>query len=425
MTEIQAPTGKTKSETRRDPDFLLKKIDTYYKHRLRDTWHNRHPMKGKTPKEGDIQVRTNDYLCIAKHPDLIDAEKQYLDAHGHGEAVSRIWLHHEKDILNSFEARAAKLMQAEASVLCNSGYCANTGLIQAIATPELPIYLDMKAHLSLWEGVKCSDGVAIPFRHNDVNHLERQIKKFGHGIVVVDAVYSIDGNVCPVADILDVCERHDCVIIVDETHSFGALGPDGAGLSVAQGLAERIHFRTIGLSKAVPSRGGLVICSQKNAEFLRYESLPTIFSTTVLGHEVAGYHAALDIFANEPWRRERLHKNHTQIRTALDQIGYNVNASKSQIIALEAGDILTTVRLRDALEDRGIFGALFFPPATPEKRCLMRFTINCGLSSDQLSRIIEVCAEIAHEVGLDSWPSTRRKQRKGLTTQLEPQILAA
>jgi CAI-1 autoinducer synthase len=144
----------------------------------------------------------------------------------------------------------------------------------------------------------------------------------------------------------------------------------------------------------------------------------------VLAHEVAGYNAALDIFASEPWRQRLLHGNHRYLTQGLDDLGYNVNLCKSQIIALEAGEILETVKLRDALERRDIFGAIFFPPATPAKHCIIRFTVNCGLTKAELDRVLAVCAEIRDEVGLASWPSTRRRgfQTRG---KGEPIALAA
>ncbi len=408
-----------------DPHFLFDRVECYYRDRLDHTWGGVHPMKGRTPGAGALQIRSNDYLCLAGDPRIIGAEVDALRAGGHGESVSRIWLHHERDRLHRFEERVAGLMEAEAGVLSNSGYCANTGLIQAICTPETPVYIDMKAHLSLWEGIKSAGAKAVAFRHSDPEHLARLAARNGPGLVVVDSVYSIDGDICPLQEIIEVSEQHGCAVIVDETHSFGTHGENGAGYAVELGLAERVHFRTIGLSKAVASRGGIVVCSRRNAEFLRYEALPTIFSTSVFAHEVAGYDAAVDIFESDPWRRERLHANHTHLRRALDDLGYNVAASQSQIIALEAGEIRETVKLRDSLEARGIFGALFFPPATPEKRCLIRFTVNCGLGNADLARVIDVCADIRDEVGLASWPSTRRKARRSNSGVQEVVSLAA
>ncbi|MEL7543513.1 MAG: aminotransferase class I/II-fold pyridoxal phosphate-dependent enzyme, partial [Pseudomonadota bacterium] len=308
-----------------DPEFLHHRIQRYYTERVENAWAGGHPMKGRSAGASDIQLRTNDYLCLAGHPKVIAAEIKSLRASGHGDAVSRVWLHQEKDAIARFEDRLAGVVRAESAVLVNSGYCANVGLIQAITEPGGNVFLDMKAHISLWEGVSSAKAVALPFRHNSAAHLERQILKHGAGIVVVDALYSTDGNVAPLEEIVEIVERHDCVLVVDETHSFGAHGVDGGGLCLALGIADRVHFRTIGLSKAVASRGGAIACSARNAEYFRYESLPVIFSTSVLQHEVAGYDAVLDVFATETWRQEQLHRNHAYLRDGLDALGYNVD----------------------------------------------------------------------------------------------------
>ncbi len=392
-----------------EPAFIGNRIRDYYVRRKIELWRGRHPLQGRAPRPGDIKVRSNDYLCLAGHPHIIESEVAALKAGGHGDAVSRVWIHHERDIIREFEQRAAALLQAQDVVLCSSGYTANVGLIQSFASKDQVVYLDMKAHISLHEGVVSAGAKPILFRHNDPNSLERMLQTHGPGLVAVDALYSTDGDLAPLKEFVEICERYGAALIVDETHSFGAQGPNGAGLVAAAGLAERVHFRTIGLSKAVASRGGMIACSQRNAEYFRYESLPAIFSTSVMQHEVAGYDAVLDILESEGWRRTALHANHAYLKAGLDKLGYNVEASKTQIIALEAGDIRQTTTLRDALETRGVFGAIFFPPATPEKRCLIRFTLNCGLSRDELDRIIEVCGEIREEVGMAEWRSTKRK----------------
>ena len=399
--EVKAPS---------EPEFLRQRVDDYYTGRKVELWQGSHPLQGRSPRPGDIKVRSNDYLCLAGHPHVIEAEIAALRAGGHGDAVSRVWVHHERDAIREFEQRVAALMRAEDAVLCSSGYTANVGLIQSFATRGAPVYLDMKAHISLHEGVTSAGAKPVLFRHNDPQSLDKMLAANGPGLVAVDALYSTDGDIAPMAELVAVCERHGAALVIDETHSFGAQGPDGAGLVVAAGLAERVHFRTIGLSKAVASRGGLIVCSRRNAEYFRYESLPAIFSTSVMQHEVAGFDAVLDILQREDWRRDKLHANHAYLKQGLDRLGYNVEASKAQIIALEPGDIRQATQLRDALEQRGIFGAIFFPPATPEKRCLIRFTLNCGLGRRELDRIIEVCGEIREEVGMAEWRSTRRKR---------------
>lgn len=392
----------------KDPDFFRTHREVGFPKWSTGHWAG-HTLGKRVPPADAIQLRTNDYLCLASDPRIIGAEIDALKKFGHGQSVSRVFLHRQKSVFKDFEQRIAQFMAAEDAVLCMSGYSANSGLIQAIAPKGTPVYLDMRAHASLWEGVPNAGAVAKPFRHNDVKHLERQVKKYGPGVVIVDALYSTTGNICPLSKIVKIVEENQCILVVDETHSFGTLGPNGEGLAVQQGLANRIHFRTVGLSKAVASRGGVVLGSARNMEFFRYEAFPMIFSTTVLPHEVAGYNTALTIIQTEHWRRERLHANHRTLRDALDQMGYNVNDSKAQIIGLEAGTEADVIRLRDALETRGVFGAVFCAPATPKKRAMVRFTVNCGLSDADIERVIQVCADIREEVGLKDWASTRRK----------------
>lgn len=144
----------------------------------------------------------------------------------------------------------------------------------------------------------------------------------------------------------------------------------------------------------------------------RYEAVPAIFSTSVLHHEVAGYNAVLDILEIEDWRRQVLHANYAYLRMALAERGDNVIHSQSHIISLEAGEVRQTVLVRDALEARGIFGSLFFAPAVPEQRCLLRFTVNCGLTKEKLDSGVTVCRDIRDAVDMWNWPSTRRKPRE-------------
>lgn len=417
--ELPFSTEKTRTQTQRhepqNPTFVEEKLEDYYERRLRDQWRGKHPLRGRIPPANAVLLRTNDYLCLSRHTHVVGAEIAALRDCGHGEAVSRVWLHHVPDSTNAFEVRVANLMQAESAIVCSSGYAANVGLVQSIAHMGAPVYLDQKAHISMWEGVKSAEARPVAFRHNDLGHLQRLIAQHGPGLVCVDALYSTDGDIAPLAELALLVERNQCALLVDETHSFGAQGPSGGGLVTALGLSHKVHFRTVGLSKAVASRGGLILASQRNIEFLRYEALPSIFSTSVLPHEVAGYSAVLDVLATEGWRRQKLSQNHIYLRNGLAQLGYNVEASKVQIIALEAGDVYQTMILRDALEQNGVFGAIFFPPATAEKRCLVRFTLNCNLDIGELDRVLEVCSGIRSEVGMAGWKSTRRRTNASVT----------
>lgn len=343
------------------------------------------------PKPGDVVMQSNDYLSIAGDKRIAQAKSDALLAEGHGDAISRVFAHHRDDAHRRFEKRIAALMQAEDAALVMSGYNANVGLIESFAAPGAPVYIDQRAHASLWSGVACGRASAIPFRHNSVQDLARKIAKHGQGLVVIDSLYSTNGKMAPLAEIVDVAEAGGCVLVVDETHSFGTHGPDGAGMVVEAGLSDRVHLRTVGLSKAMAARGGVVVGSRRNIEYYRYEANAMIFSTSVLSYEVAGFSKTLDIIAEEPWRAHRLHKNHAQLRDALLAEGFDVSNSDSQIIAIVTGSNQNTQTFRDSLAASGVFGSVFLPPATPLNKSLIRFTVSTDMTTSAIQRVVEAC----------------------------------
>jgi CAI-1 autoinducer synthase len=389
------------------PDFVTSRVERYYRERVQDTWDGGHIMWGRTPGPDALHLSSNDYLAIARHPDIIGRMAETLRENGNGLLMSGIFLHGDCPQLQ-FERRLASFMHAEAGVLCQSGYAANTGLIQSLASAETPVYVDMMAHMSLWEGVRSAGAVPVAFRHNDVAHLEQQIRRCGQGVVLVDSVYSTTGSVCPLVELTDVCERLGCVLVVDESHSLGTHGPRGAGLVVELGLESRVAFRTASLAKAFAGRAGVITCPIDFHEYFKCESHPAIFSSTLLPHEVSGLDATLSVIEASDRRRARLAATAAWLRQRLTELGYNLNGSESQIIALEAGTEQRTIVLRDALESRSIFGSVFCAPATARNRALIRLSIHAGLTDAQVEKIATVCRDIRGEVELDKWPSTRR-----------------
>lgn len=404
-----------------EPDFLSIRVDKYYRERVQESWSGGHIMRGKTPGKDALHLSSNDYLSISRHPEIIRASAACLQDEGNGLLMSSVFVHGNNPLLD-LEKKIGHFMDAEAGVLCQSGYAANTGLLQTIAGENTPVYIDMMAHMSLWEGIRSAGAKAVAFYHNDVDHLQRQLQKYGPGIILVDSVYSTNGSVCPLEEVIEIGNRHGCVLVVDESHSLGTHGQRGEGIVAASGLSDRVHFRTASLAKAFAGRAGFIACTSRCSEYIKYESFPSIFSSTLLNHEVAGLNATLDVIKAEGWRRNKLRTNAEYLRQSLDELGYNLNGSQSQIIALESGTEQQTIALRDALEARGIFGSVFCAPATPKSRALIRLSVNCALTQDELERIIRVCRDIRLETGMAGWPSTRRRQRHQASFQ---QSLAA
>ena len=407
-TAVQ-PTGTPLSPPPELPEFLAVRVERYYRERVQNTWGGRHILHGRQPDTNAVHLSSNDYLALSRHPRILAAMGDTLARDGNGMLMSGIFLHGESPQLE-FEANLAHFMQAPAGVVCQSGYCANTGLIQSIADDQTPVYADMLAHMSLWEGIRSAGAPGVMFHHNDPEHLEKQILRHGPGVILVDTVYSSNGSVCPLREIADIAAVRGCVLVVDESHSLGTHGPNGEGLVVELGLANRVHFRTASLAKAFAARAGFIACSAHFTEYFKFESFPAIFSSTLLPHEVSGLAATLDVIRSEGWRRDKLRANSAYLRDGLEGLGYNLNGSRSQIISLESGTEQQTIVLRDALENRGIFGSVFCAPATPKNRSMVRLSLNSALKKQELDRVLDACDAIRSKTGFDQWPSTRRRR---------------
>lgn len=405
----------------KQPDFLEQRIDHYYQDRVMNTWNGGYILDGLTPGRDAVHLSSNDYLSLAKHPEILRVTAESLLREGGGLLMSAVFLDGTSPHLQ-FEQKLAHFMRAEAGILCQSGWCANTGLLQSIADRKTPVYVDMFAHTSLWEGVRSAGATAITFYHNNPEHLEKQIAKFGPGVIVVDSIYSTNGSVCPLEDIVAIGSQYNCILVVDESHSLGTHGGKGEGVVAALGLEDRVHFRTASLAKAFAGRAGFITCTKRFRKYFMYESNPAIFSSTLLPHEVAGLNATLDIIRSEGWRRTKLQANTDYLRFSLEELGYNLNGSESQIISLESGAEQQTIILRNALESRGIFGSVFCAPATPKNRALIRFSVNSSLTKPDLKRIVKACRDIREEVDLANWASTRRKRSAELSPRIKTEV---
>lgn len=392
------------------PSFVTKRMDEHYITRVEQLLGGEHLHVWKPAGAGAIMLAGNDYLCISGDPALLAAQARCLQSSQAGLLMSSVFLQ-DGSRQHQLEARLASFMGAEDGVLAQSGWAANVGLIQSIAEPGVPVYLDMLAHASLWEGVQSARAEGVPFLHNDAGNLARQVGKHGRGVIVVDALYSTNGSVAPLHDIVDIAERSGSILIVDESHSLGTHGPRGAGIVADMGLEDNVHFRTASLAKAFAGRAGFITCSSKFKGYFLSASRPAIFSSCLLEHELAWFDAALDLISEAGHRRAALHANASRVREGLRELGYNVDDGTEQIIALEAGPEPKTLALRKALERRGVYGAVFCAPATAKNRSLVRLTLNSGLTSNDISRLLDACDDMRQEVDLESWSSTRRSRR--------------
>jgi len=400
------------------PGFVQKRIERHTIGRVQQRWAGQHLLRGIQPSPGALHLSSNDYLSLTSEHHLIEAQAQAVLQARHQLLMSAVFLHGDTPTAR-LEQRLARFMGARNAILCQSGWAANVGLLQAIASEDHPVYLDMNAHMSLWQGAQAARARPIPFIHNDAEHAERQIKKNGQGVIVVDAVYSTNGSLCPLKDFAALAKRRDCVLLVDESHSLGTHGPEGAGLVAQEHLSGKVHFQTASLAKAFAGRAGLITCPDSFKDYFATESYLAIFSSSLRDNELSWFERAADFLQHADERRDRLRAVSRLVRTALVQLGYDVSAGTEQIIALQPGRELLTLRLRDALQARGIFGSVFCAPATALNRSLMRFSMNSELTGKDVERLVGACAEIRDEVRLKDWKCASSAGRRSPMTDLE------
>lgn len=401
------------------PDFIEKKLCQCDDEIFRPRKNNKPLVLGNCmPDAGSIMMQSNDYLNISNHSRIRQAQLDVLATMNREPLMSAVFLH-EDSSLSRLEKRMASFVGFESSILCQSGWAANVGLLQVIADNTVPVYIDFFAHMSLWEGIKISGATPYVFRHNDVDHLDRLITENGQGIVIADSLYSTTGDIAPLHDIIRISNHHGCVTVIDESHSLGTHGNLGAGLVHEYGLTDQVHFVTASLAKAFAGRAGIIFCSSRFAKYYAYMAYPSIFSTSLLAHEIAGLNATLDVIMEGEDRRITLQDSSRYFREGLCSLGYPIT-SESQIVSVVCGYESDTERFRDALEEKNIFASAFLTPATPKTRSLMRFSLHSGLSREEIDYVLNVCETIRHDIGMSSWKSTKRNQLNRLSDQVRP-----
>lgn len=375
--------------------------------RFTEEWGSRFVTHGKPAGPDAVRLDGNDYLSVTGHPAIVQAQLDSL-RHDREFVIQSGVFHLDGHPAGQLEDAIARWIGKDDGYICQSGYTANLGLIQVVADAQTPVYIDMLAHMSLWEGARASGAPIHPFRHNDPAHLAKMAARHGPGLVVVDSVYSTTGALCPLADMVSAAEQHGCMILVDESHSLGTHGPVGAGLCAQLGLTHRVHFITASLAKAFAGRAGFFTAPPELRNYLMCHSFPGIFSSALLPHEIAGLRATLDVIRGADDARAKLQANTRRLRRSLTDMGYPIHQGSEQIIALEVGTEFDTLALRDAMEERGVFGAVFCAPATSRNRAMVRLTLNAALTDAEMTHVEAVTRAVLPLAKPWDWPIAKR-----------------
>lgn len=332
-----------------------------------------------------INFGSNDYLGLAGDARLAAAARLVLDREGCGSGASPLLAGHST-ALSQLEIRLAEFEGTEAAVVFPSGFAANMGTIAALVGPDDAIFSDALNHASMVDGCRLSRAQVHVYAHGDCQSLEALLKtaaSFRRRLIVTDSLFSMDGDLAPLAELADLAQRYACMLMVDEAHATGVFGTSGRGVCEQSGVEDRVVIRVGTLSKALGAAGGFVCGSRSLTEWLINRARPYIFSTALPPPMAAAGQAALDIVSAEPERRWQLLRRAEWLRGQLASRGWQTGGSSSQIVPLIVGEARRAIELSAHLAQRGVWVPAIRPPSVPDHASRLRISV-CHEHDDTL-----------------------------------------
>ncbi len=351
-------------------------------------------VPGRIDRDGRtlINFAANDYLGLASDPRVIDAAHRSALQYGWGSGASALvsgWRTPHEELAHAL----ADFEQSESVALFPTGFAANLGTIAALVARGDAVYLDRWNHACLIDGARLSGASVRVYPHNDADRLDailrRERPRFRRVLIATDGVFSMDGDLAPLPDLVAIADRFDAMLLVDEAHGTGVFGPDGRGASSALGLSDRIPIRVGTLSKALGSLGGFVAGSARLTDHLINTARPLLYSTALPPAAAAAALEALTIARSEPWRRERVHSLGDSLRSSLRSLGWDVPPSTGPIVPLLLGEPETAVRLSDHLRSLGFLVPAIRPPTVPSGTSRLRFSLSAAHREEELEALLK------------------------------------
>ena len=337
---------------------------------------------------------SNNYLGLSTHPRLIDAAVDATRRYGTSVSASRL-LCGSTPLHEELETKLARLKRQQACLLYSAGYLANIGVIASLAGPGDAIFSDALNHASIIDACRLARAEATVYRHLDLNHLEALLRESNakRKMIVTESVFSMDGDLAPVPELIGLAEGHNALLLLDEAHATGLLGPDGAGSLSHFGLAEAGNVVIVGtLSKALGAVGGFVAAERTIVSYLLNRSRSFIFTTGMTPAAVAAAGAAVDLLEEEPWRRERALALAARLRDGLVERGYPETQSVTQIVPQVIGDAAEAVTMERRLRGAGVLARAIRPPTVPEGTSRVRFNVMATHTEADIQTVLDAVA---------------------------------
>jgi 8-amino-7-oxononanoate synthase len=342
---------------------------------------------------------SNNYLGLADHPRVREAAAEAAMRYGVGAGASRL-ISGNMTIHRRLEEQLAEFKGTSACVLFGSGYLANTGVVSALAREGDVVFSDALNHASIVDGCRLARAETVVYDHCDMEHLEWGLREAdGRGsLIVTDGVFSMDGDVAPLQEIVELAQRYDARVMVDDAHGVGALGPEGRGAVADAGVEDEVDVVVGTLGKALGSYGAYVCCDRTMAKYLVNTARSLIFSTALPPPAVAGAMAALELLIEQPERVFKLQRNARLLKDALADEGVRTE-SETQILPIVVGNARAAMAASERLLERGIFAQAIRPPTVPDGTSRLRLAV---MASHSASELKPAAREIAKVLDLEA-----------------------
>ncbi|MGC1455220.1 MAG: 8-amino-7-oxononanoate synthase [Nitrospirota bacterium] len=342
---------------------------------------------------------SNDYLGLANHPSLRQAAGQAMDRYGFGAGASRL-ISGTSPLHQALEDSIARFKGTEAAIVFNSGYAANIGIIPSIAGTGDVILSDSLNHASIIDGCRLSKAEVMVYRHKDVGQVEALLQKYMKArrkLIVTDGVFSMDGDIAPLRDLVSLSEKYDAILMVDDAHGTGVLGKTGRGTVEHLGLSGRVPIQMGTLGKAFGSFGAYAAGSNNLINMLINNARSYIYSTALPPSVCAASLAAIAVVEQEPGRRDRLWKNRSRFVNGLKSIGISTGNSETPIIPIVIGDSGRALQAAERLFECGIYASAIRPPTVPINAARIRTTITAAHTEGDIDSALGIFRKLKKE----------------------------
>lgn len=349
-----------------------------------------------------LMFGSNSYLGLTNHPKVKEAAKQAIEKYGTGCAGSR-FLNGTLDIHIKLEERLAEFVGKEAALVYSTGFQVNLGVVSSITGRNDYILLDSLDHASIIEGSRLSFSKVIKFEHNNMKSLESKLllcDKDKLKLIVVDGVFSMEGDIANLPEIVKLAEKYNAAIMVDDAHGIGVLGKNGSGTASHFGLTDKVDLIMGTFSKSLASLGGFIASDKYTINYLKHNSRSLIFSASITPASAAAVLAALEIMESEPERIQHLWDLTHYAHKAFREMGFDIGKTQTPIIPLYIRDNIKALTLTQRLLEEGIFVNPVVSPAVPKEDSLIRFSLMATHTFEQLNEALEKIEKVARKLDI-------------------------